>query len=375
MVFNKKPEKKGKPARSFFLAFKKWFWPTKFWRKLLVITASLCVLFTATSFGVAQWYIRKHSHEPMILGTTFVPSHAQSYGLDPKQTLQAILSDLNIKQVRLMSYWDQIEAQQGTYDFSQLDWQMEMAKNYNAQVSLAIGLRQPRWPECHPPQWSQGMTKDQWQPKLYDFISAVVNRYKDHAVLNTYELENEFFLTVFGECKDFDRARLVEEFNLVKKLDPDHVVIISRSNNWVGIPVGEPTADQFGISIYKRVWDKTITKRYFEYPLPAWFYASLAGWGQIATGKDMVIHELQAEPWPPTDIQHASLPEQYKSMDPKRLKGRIEYGKATGMRNIDLWGAEWWYWLKVKKNEPAVWEVVKQAVAQSEADNQKLRSK
>jgi hypothetical protein len=42
------------------------------------------------------------------------------------------------------------------------------------------------------------------------------------------------------------------------------------------------------------------------------------------------------------------------------------------MKTIDLWGAEWWYWLKVKKNDPGVWNVVKEAVAQANTNNQKL---
>jgi hypothetical protein len=45
------------------------------------------------------------------------------------------------------------------------------------------------------------------------------------------------------------------------------------------------------------------------------------------------------------------------------------------MRSIDLWGAEWWYWLKVVKNEPGVWNVVKEASQKVAQDNQRLVSK
>ena len=88
----------------------------------------------------------------------------------------------------------------------------------------------------------------------------------------------------------------------------------------------------------------------------------------------MIIHELQAEPWTPNglEITQTSLNEQFKSMNAKRMKDRIAYGEATGMRTIDLWGAEWWYWLKVKKGDPSVWNVVKDAVAQADTQNQKL---
>ncbi len=344
-------------------------------RRIVMVLLSVIILFTGASYGVAEWYIHKHQSQPLVLGASFIPDYAQTeFGLDPKQTLAAMLGDLGLKQVRLVSYWKDIEKTPGVYDFSGLDWQFALANKYNAKVSLAIGMRQPRWPECHEPSWVDMEAKSVWQPQLNSFITAVVNHYKNNPALQDYELENEFFMKVFGECKDFDRSRLVAEFNMVKKLDPNHKVVISRSDNWIGVPIGKPTPDEFAISVYKRVWDATFTHRYFEYPLPSWFYASLAGTEELISGKDMIIHELQAEPWAPNglEINQTSVDEQFKSMNAQRLKERIEYAKNTGMRTIDLWGAEWWYWLKEKKNDPSVWNVVKNAVAQAETENQQL---
>jgi hypothetical protein len=305
----------------------------------------------------------------LVIGTTFVPDYADSFGLDQHETLNAFFSDLKIRHIRLVSYWKDIETSPGQYDFSKLDWQFALANQYGAKVSLAVGMRQPRWPECHEPDFIHvdPAHKDQWQPQLNAYMKAVINHYKNNPALDSYQLENEFFMKVFGDCKDFSRDRLVSEFNLVKKEDPNHPVLISRSNNWVGIPVGAPTPDRFSISVYKRVWDATITHRYFEYPQPAWTYATLAGAEEILSGRDMVIHELQAEPWPPNglDIKNVSIDEQYKSMNPQRMKNRIKFGEATGMRSLDLWGAEWWYWLKVKDGNPDVWNVVKDAVNQA----------
>lgn len=350
-------------------------WQRSLWRRIVTIITALVILFATTSYGVAQWYIMRHKNEPLVFGTTFIPNYAQSLGLDPRETLDAILNDLDIKRVRLVSYWKDIEKIPGTYDFSGLDWQFEMAQKYGAKVSLAIGLRQPRWPECHEPPWALEMDKKDWQPRLYAFMEAVVKRYKSQPVLAEYQLENEFFMEVFGECRDFDRQRLVEEYKLVKAIDPNRPIAISRSNNWIGLPLGKPTPDIFGISVYKRVWDKTLTKRYFEYPLPAWFYGMLAGGTEIFTGKNMFIHELQAEPWTPNDLFITDTPvkEQFKSMNAKRMKDRISYGKGTGMKTLDLWGAEWWYWLKVKQNDPSVWMVVKDEVAKAKAQNAKVQ--
>lgn len=351
-----------------------YIWKGSLLRRIVFLFLALFILFWGGMYGVGQWYIARHANEPLSLGTTFIPDYAESLGLDPQATLNAILGDLGMRQVRLVSYWSDIETSPGVYDFSNLDWQFAMADHYGAKVSLAIGLRQPRWPECHEPVWASMEPKSQWQPQLNKFMTVVINRYKHDPALASYQLENEFFMTVFGKCTDFDRNRLISEFNLVKSLDTSHKVIISRSDNWIGLPIGKPTPDEFGISVYKRVWDATFTHRYFEYPLPSWFYSALAGGEEIISGRDMIIHELQAEPWTPNGltILQTPLSEQFKSMNADRMKSRIAYGEATGMRTIELWGAEWWYWLKTAHNDPSVWNVVKQAVADANTQNAKL---
>lgn len=346
-----------------------WYKQRSIIQKLGVWLVIVVMFFVSCMYGIARWYIASNANKPLKVGVTFVPSYAESFDLDPQQTMQALIDELNIRQFRLVSYWSDYEKVQGKYDFSELDWQFKLAEESNSKVSLAIGLRQPRWPECHSPTWTSGMSTDEWLPHLKDFMKATIERYKNSPALESYQLENEFFLKAFGECPDHDRARLIDEYNFVKELDPDHPVIVARSNNAVGLPIGQPTPDEFAVSVYKRVWDKTVTKRYFEYPFPAWFYGFLAGAGKMLSGKDMIIHELQAEPWAPTDIHVASLDEQDKSLDPDRLRNRFRYGEATGMREMYLWGAEWWYWRKVKFNDSGVWDVARQEIQRIKQEN------
>ena len=89
----------------------------------------------------------------------------------------------------------------------------------------------------------------------------------------------------------------------------------------------------------------------------------------------MIVHELQAEAWTPVGMQTKDAPikELYKSMDPVRLRDRIQYAKATGMKRIDLWGVEWWYQMKVKRGEPELWNTAKASIAETNAQNAKLK--
>ncbi|NBU33270.1 hypothetical protein EB118_01765 [bacterium] len=337
------------------------YWRKNVFHKIVCVVLAIVIAFTAGMYGVAQWYIFKHKNEPLRIGATFIPNYAEYFGLDPQVTMQKMIDELGIRQFRLVSYWKDIEKQPGQYDFSSLDWQFSKVQATGGRVSLAIGLRQPRWPECHAPTWAEQMPLEEWYPKLKIFMQKVIERYGNNPVLESYQLENEFFMTVFGICPDHSRWRLEDEHSYVKSLDSNTPIIVSRSNNWIGLPLGDPRPDRFGISVYKRVWDKSLTKRYYEYPLPAWFYAGLAGGAEILTGKDMVIHELQAESWLPEgmSMKTAPLSEINKSINSKRLKDRIKYAEATGMRDIYLWGPEWWLYLKEKRNYPDLWVTAK----------------
>jgi hypothetical protein len=355
-------------------------WYLDFWRRswihkiFVILIITICVT-VAGMYGIARWYMWTQSSKPLVMGATFIPDYAKSLGVEPKETLQAMLTDLDIKQLRLVGYWDKIEPTEGKYDFSELDWQFEMANQHNAKVSLAIGLRQPRWPECHMPNWAKDEPMDVWSIQVKALMKAVMDRYKGNPALQSYQLENEFFLSVFGECPDFSRERLVDEYNFAKEQDATHPIIISRSNNALGLPIGQPQPDAFAVSVYKRVWDVTITKRYVEYPFPSWFYGFLGGAGKILTGKDLYIHELQAEPWPSLqkDIVDTPLSEQSKSLNAERLKNRFGYGKGTGLRSIDLWGAEYWYYRKQVLHDPSVWNVAKEQYQIVKQENERIK--
>lgn len=312
-------------------------------------------------YGIARWYIYVESKTPLQLGVSFSPTYAQSLGLNPKQTMKALIS-IGVKQFRLDSYWSEMEPSPGQYNFKTLDWQFKYAQAAHAKIILVVGLRQPRWPECFMPSWAQNEPQSVWQPQLENFMAKVIDRYKNSPSLQSYQLENEYFLKGFGICTNFSRSRLISEYNLVKRLDPKHPIIVGRSNNAIGFPIGQPQPDEFSISVYKRVWDANVTHRYLEYPYPAWYYAFLAGVQKIFLNRNMIIGELQAEAWPPhgQTIPETSLTEQNKSINATRLLNRFKYGEATGMRDIVLWGAEYWYYRKEILHDPSLWNVAKQ---------------
>jgi beta-galactosidase GanA len=190
--------------------------PTK---KALFLLSIILIILTVFMLSIAMWYKYSEAKKPLKLGVSFIPNYATSLGLDPQQTMDELLG-IGIKHFRLVSYWNEGKPKEGHYDFTNLDWQFKKAEKNHAKIMLSIGLRQPRWPECHMPNWAENQPADRWQPQLEDYIQAVVERYQDSPALDSYQLENEFSLRNFGKCTNFDVERLKSEYKLVKTIDP-----------------------------------------------------------------------------------------------------------------------------------------------------------
>ncbi len=355
-----KLKKYFKLSKNLVLRLFVYYWRSGIWQKFVIIFIIIITILSIFMYSIGEWYIQSQSNIPLQLGVSFIPDYATSLGLNPENTMAALIK-IGVKHFRLVSYWSDGEPVKGAYNFSQLDWEFAMAQKAHATITLTLGLRQPRWPECHAPAWTASEPTQVWEPQLYSYMAAVINRYKNSPSLENYQLENEYFLKGFGNCTNFSRSRLIIEDNLIKNLDPKHPIIIGRSNNGIGFPIGQPQPNIFSISIYRRVWDANVTHRYLEYPFPSWYFAFLAGIQKIFLHKNMVIDEMQAEAWPPNGqtIPQTTLSEQNKSMNAKSLIASFNFAKNTGMKSIDMWGAEYWYYRLIELHDPSLWNVAK----------------
>lgn len=285
-------------------------------------------------------------------GASFSVPYANYLGLKPKECLKDALTDLGVRRLRLMSYWNQIEINRGKYNFTELDWQIKMANEAGAEVTLCLGLRQPRWPENHWPDWAKNLPEDEWQTELLNYIEAVVRRYRRSRCVISYQLENEALLKNFGKNGNFDRNRLKREFRFVKSLDPSRPVIMTTSNSW-GYPLLGPRPDIYGFSIYRFFYRDKKYRQTYQRP---WMFKLRAFIIKITQRRESFIHELQAEPWGPVGIPDMSIEEQYNSVNPLSVQEAIKFANSTGLSPIDIWGVEWWYWLKIKHNKPEIWD-------------------
>jgi hypothetical protein len=317
------------------------------------------------SYFVTAWlsFVLTPTRDTYSFATSFSVKQSKSFDLDWHANYTALLDDLQIRQFRLMSYWDDGEPVQGQVDFTDLDWQMNEAAERGAKVSLAIGLRQPRWPECHEPTWATKLSHDEWKQALYSYTEKVVKRYQHHPALESFQLENEALAWWFGDCREQpDPTRINEEFNLVKSWT-DKPVWMSLSDQY-GLSINPPFPDAYGYSLYLYVYNSLIPGTYANPSPPVWFHKARAVVIGNMHHKPFYLHELQLEPWGPREIKQLSEREQNITMSPDQIHYNLQYARKIGFEQIYTWGSEWWYWRKVH-GAPSTWEAIRSEIRDS----------
>jgi len=301
---------------------------------------------------------RPSEAENIVWGVNFSQKHTQGLGLDWQETYSALIDDLGATNIKLATYWDLIEKGEGDYDFGDLDLQVKEAEQKGVNLFLVIGMKSPRWPECHIPEWAKGLTKEEQQEKILNLVKQIVSRYQDYSSITMWQIENEPFFP-FGECPWVDKEFLKKEVEQVKNLDKQkRPVVISDSGEgsfWIS---AARVGDVVGTTMYKKVWIHQLGI-YLTYPLPPNFYWQKAQIIKTFFNKKVICVELQAEPWGPRLLYDSPLEEQQKSMDLQRFQQNIDFARKTGLDEFYLWGGEWWYWMKEKQNQPQIWEEAK----------------
>lgn len=297
------------------------------------------------------------------LGMTFSSRYATDLGLDWKETYLALLHDVGVKKLRIPVYWDLVEPASDKIDYTDVDWQLQEAEKAGAEVILSLGQRVPRWPECHIPSWAKEKSDTEREFALRKFMQTTVERYKGRKVITTWQVENEPFLVFFGECPPLDVKFLEEEVALVKSLDPSRPVLLTDSGELSLWYRAAKRGDIFGTTMYRTIYKGGLG--YFTYPIGPNFFRAKEFLVRLLTGqKNFMVIELQAEPWASGWVTNVSLPEQFVSMNENLLEDHVTYARRVGFQDIYLWGGEWWYWLKTKKDYPAVWEKGKELFRQ-----------
>ena len=322
-------------------------------KKFLTVAAAVFVFFFVLSFDFSPGGDVKY-------GVSFSRFHADELKLDWKETYLAILDDLKVRNLRFSAHWPITEPEKDKYNFAELDFQFKEAEKRNASVILAVGHRLPGWPECHTPDWVNKLSREEHEQELLKYVETVVNRYKDSPSLLYWQIENEPFLIYFSRAhcsihNEKVKETMEEELALVRRLDPLHPILITNSGEFGDWFRAYSRGDVFGTSLYLYVWPRSIGFP-IRYPIMPGFFRFKHNIVRLVLGaKPTFVVELSAEPWLLQPIVKTPIETQLDRMGIDKFNEVIDFSTKTGFNGFYLWGAEWWYWLKLQ-GYPDHWE-------------------
>lgn len=318
-----------------------------------LILAASAILATVVSAG--RTVIQAPADDGQAFGVTFAPRVVRFYGNnDPVAAFTAVLDDLGVGLIRLPVYWNDVESEEGRFDFSDVDPYMDLAAERGAQVTLVIGMKVPRWPECHVPAW---VTGEERQAALFRYLGVVVARYKDHPALARWQVENEHHFP-FGECPAPDPALFAAEVAYVRSIDtetPLQLTVSGEQELWAGTA---DAADVLGTSLYRFAWNPTTGLVVFPHPPEFYRLQALALGNRV---ERVVISELQTEPWFEGGVIPDLLEERYALFTDDRLRDHVAFARRTGLPEVYLWGVEWWYDL-AQRGDTRLWDAAREEI-------------
>ncbi len=323
------------------------------WLHFLIIGVFVLTLFLFT--WVFMRLLQPTEISPTRYGITFSTRYTKQLGLDSSKTYRALVEDLGVKAVRLPVYWSEIERAQGQFDWELMDQLIEFSNAKKVDLTLVVGSKVPRWPECYIPDWAEMLDARGQQIAVLSMIEAVVERYKNTQAIERWQVENEPFFP-FGNCPEMTQAQFQERVDLVRRLDPTRPIQVTVSGEIGPWTVEAEAADVLGISLYRLTWNDLFG--YFMYPLFPEYYYSRA---QLVQGKveRVIVAELQAEPWFPESLDRRTLEQWYLAFDAEMFARNLKFAREAHLSEVYFWGAEWWYFLKMSGDE-RLWQVAKE---------------
>jgi hypothetical protein len=194
-------------------------------------------------------------------------------------------------------------------------------------------------------------------------MHKVVERYDNKPNLIAWQVENEAFVSLFGECPKLDEPFFARQVDQVRQQSRQPILTTDSGELSLGL-FASKLADVFGTTLYRTVINKKDEPVHWIYP--AEYYTRRANLIQKLHPNidQLIIAELQAEPWGNAPLVTYNQPYFDKSMSPRQFDEIRAFAQATGLSEIYMWGAEWWYYEKLQ-GENYYWNAAKQQFAAS----------
>ncbi|HEY4510584.1 MAG TPA: hypothetical protein VJJ73_01995, partial [Candidatus Paceibacterota bacterium] len=183
-------------------------------------------------------------------------------------------------------------------------------------------------------------------------------RYKNYSNLKYWQVENEYFLTLYGRgpCgKSFGEDFLKKEMALVRRIDPDHKIMLTDGGEFGAWYKAYKNADIFGSSLYLYIWSHFKFIGPTRYPITPGFFRIKQNLINLFFGrKPIILIELSTEPYLIHPILETPVEVTNERMSPDKFKEVVSVARQGGFDTQYFWGAEWWYYEKIN-GRPQIW--------------------
>ncbi len=304
---------------------------------------------------------------PKRYGVTWSSPYAWSLGLDPNEGLKMVLDDLGVRSFRIPAYWTDIERTQGKYDWTILQEQLDEIAKRDGSVMLALGSRQPRWPECWIPDWVKDLDQKGREAAQLAYVRQTYERFKDHGAIVSWQVENEPRFTWYVDCPGLTRELVEQELRYVRGEEASRgalkrsVITTDSGELSLWLSFANQT-DGLGVSVYRAVINPWFGIIRYSF-IPPWAYARKAAIVSWLTGP-VSVTEFQMEPWSNQPLLETGLDDQFKTLSLDDFRSRLIYAERIDVDRIDFWGVEWWLWMKEKRGHPEFWDGMKPVFAE-----------
>lgn len=330
--------------------------------------------------------------DEMDIGTTFSPLQCAYLNEDWQRTYKEVL-DMGFDIIRLGAYWDRIEPEQGVFDFSRLDYQIQRAKESGIPVILCVGMKAPRWPEYFIPEWVLAeirlaygcdVSKNKYlKDKVLNFIRKTVEYYRNNKTVICWQLENEPLDRAGPKLWYIGKEFLAKEAALIRETDghnrPILINMATYPNRFLrylnklfskNSPLTEAVeiCDILGLNIYPIVGNRCLGINLIlrsRGPQRRRYFSDIIDFA-VKKDKAVWITELQAEPWDPGKLVHKDEAEPV-TCNPAQITGLFSELKSLGIKTILLWGAEYWFY-RQKRFSDQRWIESAQALIRQDTD-------
>jgi GH35 family endo-1,4-beta-xylanase len=305
------------------------------------------------------------------VGVTFSPVQC-AYFDEPWKTTYSNILAMDFDIIRLGAYWNEIEAKEGLYDFTRLDFLIKKAKKRGLPVVLSVGMKAPRWPEYFIPGWVLKKAKlsyacdvsgsEYLRKSTLRFVRKVVEHYNNEKAITCWQVENEPLDRAGPDMWYISKDFLKQEALLIRKTDkaqrPLMINIATHPNRFLRcinrfLSANNPLEDAAGIcdilglNIYPAIGQKFFSVEMIFKTSPEQRKKYIKSIKEHADKKNITlwITELQAEPWDPGRLVHLDRAQPVTS-SPARMETYFSELRSLGIDTIFLWGAEYWFFRK-----------------------------